>query len=214
MKKKFLIMLLAMVVCFAAKAQRFEYQMGLKGALGVDWAGSVGDDVKSKDNGFCYKYGFTAMYYFGENYGITSGFNILGSKFSFKYDKEVPGGVQTCRELQEFKADYNMTYFQIPVLLKMRTDDFADKFRFMGEIGYGFDILANGEYKINDVKDTHPFRDVCSSFIVHLGLEMEVMNRSTVQFILAYDTFFSSIQSMKNDKLTMSNLCFEIGFLF
>ena len=213
MKKKFYILLFAVMVSFAANAQRFEYQMGLKGALGFDWAGNVSDEIKSTDNGFCYKYGFTAMYYFGENYGITSGFNILGSKFSFKYDKELTGE-QHNREMQEFEAKYKMTYFQIPVLLKMRTDPFADKYRFVGEIGYGFDILANGEYKVNDVKDTHPFRDVCSSFIVHLGLEVEVMNRSTLQFILAYDTFFSSIQSMKNDKLTMSNLCFELGFLF
>jgi len=43
---------------------------------------------------------------------------------------------------------------------------------------------------------------------------MEVMSRSTLQFMIAYDTFFSSIQSMRNDKLTMSNLCFELGFLF
>ena len=211
MKKKFYILLFAVMISFAATAQRFEYQMGLKGALGFDWAGSMGDNVTSKDNGFCYKYGLTAMYYFGESYGITSGFNIIGSSFSYKYKLDVP---EPTREMKEFEAYYKTTYFQIPILLKMRTDPFADKFRFMGEIGYGFDILANGEYSVDNEKMPSPYRDVCSSFILHLGIEMEVMSHSTLQFILAYDTFFSSIQSMKNDKLTMGNLCFELGFLF
>lgn len=211
MKKKFYLLLFAMMISSAVFAQRFEYQLGLKGALGFDWAGSVGDNVISKENGFCYKYGFTGIYYFGENYGLSSGFNIIGSQFSYKFKEEI---VAENREIIENNADFSTTYFQLPILLKMRTDAFADKFRFLGEIGYGFDILANGEYKINKVKQDNPYRDVCSSFIVHLGVEMEVMNRSTLQFIIAYDTFFSSIQSMKNDKLTMSNLCFELGFLF
>ena len=212
MKKKFYLLLAAMMISSAVFSQRFEYQLGLKGALGFDWAGNVKEEVSSKENGFCYNYGFTGIYYFGENYGITSGFNIIGSGFSYKYSlNELP---TQDRELVDYEAKYNMTHFQIPILLKMRTDAFADKFRFMGEIGYGFNILANGEYKLNDVKQSSPYRDVSSSFIVHLGLEMEVMSRSTLQFVVAYDTFFSSIQSMSNDKLTMSNLCFELGFLF
>jgi len=210
MKKKFFILLFAMMVSFFATGQRFEYQLGLKGALGVDWPGSVGDNVTSKSNGFCYKYGFTAIYYFGENYGVTSGLNIIGSNFSYKYNVEEA----EVRKLVEKTADYTNTYCQIPILLKMRTDTFATRYRFMGEIGYGFDILANGDYKVDGEKQKSPYRDVCSSFIIHLGLEMEVMSRSTLQFIVAYDTFFSSIQSMSNDKLTMGNLCFELGFLF
>lgn len=210
MKKKFYILFFAMVISFAATAQRFEYQLGLKGGLGIDWASSVGDNVTSKDNGLCYKYGLTAIYYFGESYGFTTGFNIIGSQFSYKFKPNEP----LTRETTEFVADYKTTYCQIPFLLKMRTDAFANKFRFMGEIGYGLDILANGEYKLDEIKQENPYRDVCSSFIIHLGFEMEVMSRSTLQFIVAYDTFFSSIQKMSNDKLTMGNLCFELGFLF
>lgn len=211
MKKKFYLLLIVMLFSFVASAQRFEYQLGLKGGLGFDWVDNVGENVYSTEKGFCYKYGFTGIYYFGENYGLTSGFNIVGTQFAYKYNAEMPA---TTREMVEFKADYKTTYCQIPVLLKMRTDAFADKFRFLGEIGYGLNILASGEYKIDGEKQPSPYRDVCSSFIVHLGVDMEVMSRSTLQFIIAYDTFFSSIQSKRNDKLTMSNLCFELGFLF
>ena len=211
MKKKFCILLFVMTISLVASAQRFEYQLGLKGGLGFDWAGVDNENVISKENGFCYKYGFTGMYYFGENYGITSGFNILGGQFSYKYKTEQQ---ESQREMVEYEESHKLTYFQIPVLLKMRTDAFAKRFRVLGEIGYGFDIRANSELKVNDVKQKHHHRDVCSSFIVHLGIEMEVMSHSTLQFMIAYDTFFSSIQTMSNDKLTMSNLCFELGFLF
>ena len=211
MKKNFCFLILAMLLTIVASAQRFEYQLGLKGGLGFDWVGNVGENVYSKENGFCYKYGFTGMYYFGENYGLTSGFNILGSDFSYKYKVEIPENTDV---FDEIVAKYKTTYCQIPILLKMRTDVFAKKCRFIGEIGYGLNILASGEYKINGEKQSSPYRDACSSFILHLGIDMEVMSRSTIQFIIAYDTFFSSIQSQRNDKLTMSNLCFELGFLF
>lgn len=211
MKKKFYILLFALIVSFGVSAQRFEYQLGLKGGLGFDWASVDNDDVASKDNGFCYKYGFTGMYYFGENYGLTSGFNIIGSKFAYTINEspsdDYPDG-------RNYKTEHKLTYCQIPILLKMRTDAFANKFRVLGEIGYGLDIKANDEYKKDNVKTDSPYRDVCSSFIVHLGIEMEVMSRSTLQFIIAYDRFFSNIQTMSNDKLTMGNLCFELGFLF
>ena len=200
MRKKFYFLLFAMTISTALFAQRFEYQLGLKGALGFDWGISSNEDMVNKDNGLCYKYGLTGVYYFGESYGITSGFNIIGSQFSFK--------------MSDIESKYKNTYCQIPLLLKMRTDNFADKFRLMGEIGYGLDVLINGEYKLDNVKQSNPYRDVCSSFIVHLGLEMEVLNRSVLQFIIGYDTVFSSMMSMKNDSIKMSNLCFELGFLF
>ena len=89
----------------------------------------------------------------------------------------------------------------------MRTDAFASNFRIFGEIGYGLDLLVKEN-------DEHNYRDVCSSFIMHLGLEVEVLNRSALQFMVAYDNVFSSMLSDGNNKLTMNNLCFEIGFLF
>ncbi|MBQ6083864.1 MAG: outer membrane beta-barrel protein [Bacteroidales bacterium] len=191
MRRKFYFLLFAMMISFVATAQRFEYQFGLKGGLGVDFL-SANEDITNKDNGFCYKFGLTGIYYFGENYGITSGFNIIGHDLSY-YKPE--------------KVSLSNTYFQIPVLLKMRTDAFASKFRIFGEIGYGLDLLVKEN-------DEHNYRDVCSSFIMHLGLEVEVLNRSALQFMVAYDNVFSSMLSDGNNKLTMNNLCFEIGFLF
>lgn len=206
MKKNFCFLLLAIMFSFVASAQRFEYQLGLKAGAGISFMGSIDNNVVSKDNGFNYKFGFTGVYYFGENYGFSSGFNVLGNKISYKYKVVDELNVETIED-----RNINNTYLQIPLLLKMRTDQIADQFRIFGEIGYGFNILASkrdkGEY-------IHPYRDVCSSLIVHLGVEMEVLNRSTLQFMVAYDDFFSNMMSKDNNKVTMRDLCFEIGFLF
>ena len=223
MKKKFYILLLAMVVSFAATAQRFEYQLGLKAGLGVSFLTTNASDVTNKSNGLCYKFGFTGIYNFGENYGLTTGFTLMGNHMSYKV-KVVQEGVNedgtTYTTTSYFKRELKPTYIQIPLLLKMRTDTFGGMFRAFGEIGYGFNVLV----KKNDKGDANVwqvyehknrYRDVCSSFIVHVGAEMSVMNRSTVQVMLAYDNNFSSMMPMSfDDKYTWSNLCLEVGFLF
>ena len=207
MKKNFCLLLLVMLFSFVASAQRFEYQLGLKGGLGVGFLAANDDNIVSKDNGFNYKFGLTGVYYFGENYGVVSGFNVVGNKISYKY--------KTVDELDGLTIiedrNINNTYFQIPIMLKMRTDPIGNIVRVFGEIGYGLNILAAQRDK-GDFD--HPYRDVCSSLIVHLGAEVEVLNRSTLQFIIAYDDFFSNMMSKGNNKLTVRDLCFEVGFLF
>lgn len=206
MKKNFCFLLFVLLFSFVASAQRFEYQLGLKGGLGIGFLGSVDNHIVSKDNGFSYKFGFTGVYYFGENYGFVSGFNVLGNNVSYKYKVVDEFEVETIE-----KRSLNNTYLQIPLVLKMRTDPIGDGLRIFGEIGYGFNILASKRDKGDYI---HPYRDVCSSLIVHLGVEMEVLNRSTLQLMLSYDDFFTNMMTKDNNKLTMRDLCFEIGFLF
>lgn len=206
MKKNFCLLLFVMLISMAGYAQRFEYQLGLKAGLGVGFLGTSDNNIVSKDTGFSYSFGLTGVYYFGENYGFSSGFNIIGNNISYKYKAVDDSEVETIAN-----RNINNTYLQIPIMLKMRTDPIAERFRIFGEIGYGFNILASKRDKGDYI---HPYRDVCSSLIVHLGMEMEVLNRSTLQFMVAYDDFFSNLVSQGNNKLTMRDLCFEIGFLF
>jgi hypothetical protein len=202
MKKKFYILLLAMIVSFAANAQRFEYQLGLKGGIGASFLSTNSTDVIGKDPGVCYKFGFTGIRYFGENYGFTTGFNIMGSNMGYKVADSL--GVESKRSISN-------TYVQVPFLLKMKTETFSDKFSVIGEIGYGLNINVSNNEK---GENKHSYRAICSSFILHLGVEMEVMTHSTLQLMLAYDNNFTTMMSMSSDKYTMSNMCFEIGFLF
>ena len=222
MKKKFYILLLAMVVSFAATAQRFEYQLGLKAGLGVSYLTTNSSAVSDKSSGLCYKFGFTGIYNFGENYGVTTGFNLMGNNLSYKV-KVTEVAINDAGEeytiTKYYKRDVKPTYIQIPILLKMRTDTFGGIFRAFGEIGYGFNVLVKkndkGDENVWQVYEhKNKYRDVCSSFIVHLGMEMSVMDRSTLQVMLAYDNDFSSMMPIGYDKFTWNNFCLEVGFLF
>ena len=202
MRKKFYFLLFATMLAFTATAQRFEYQLGLKGGIGVAYLSANDDNIVSKDNGYTYKFGLTGTYYFKESYGITSGFNIMGTDINYR---------KMGANNEIFKRNLHNTYLQIPFLLKMRTDAFAERFRIFGEIGYGLDLFVAEQDK-NDFH--HGYRDVCSSFIVHFGFEVNVLNRSTLVFLVGYDDFFTSMLSMQYDKMSMRNLNFEVGFLF
>ena len=206
MKKNFCLLLFVMLFSFVASAQRFEYQLGLKAGAGIGFLSQSDKNIVDKDNGFSYKFGLTGIYFFGENYGIASGFNVIGNDLSYKYKVVDESNVETIEN-----RNLNNTYVQVPFVLKMRTDPIGGRYRAFGEIGYGLNIVAakndKGDYK-------HPYRDVCSSLIVHLGMEMEVLSRSTLMFIIAYDDIFSNMMSHDNEKLTIRTLSFEIGFLF
>ena len=222
MKKKFYILLLAMVVSFAATAQRFEYQLGLKAGLGVSYLTTNSSAVSDKSSGLCYKFGFTGIYNFGENYGVTTGFNLMGNNLSYKVkvtEVAINEDGEEYTITKYYKRDVKPTYIQIPILLKMRTDTFGGIFRAFGEIGYGFNVLVKkndkGDENVWQVYEhKNKYRDVCSSFIVHLGMEMSVMDRSTLQVMLAYDNDFSSMMPIGYDKFTWNNFCLEVGFLF
>lgn len=222
MKKKFYILLLAMVVSFAASAQRFEYQLGLKAGLGVSYLTTNSSAVSDKSSGLSYKFGFTGIYNFGENYGVTTGFNLMGNNLSYKIkvtEVAINEDGEEYTITKYYKRDVKPTYIQIPILLKMRTDTFGGIFRAFGEIGYGFNVLVKkndkGDENVWQVYEhKNKYRDVCSSFIVHLGMEMSVMDRSTLQVMLAYDNDFSSMMPIGYDKFTWNNFCLEVGFLF
>ena len=108
----------------------------------------------------------------------------------------------------------------------MRTGTFSQRLRFFSEIGYGLDIMVKCRDSYGGWDDAEvdgsklpKYRALSNSFILHVGLEIEVMNTSTLLVMISYDDFFTNIIKIKrNDyfgnSLTMNNLCLEIGFLF
>ena len=214
MRRKLLFFITMLLLSIGASAQFLEYQLGMKASVGMDWMDTYCDNFKEKNkNGVCYKFGLTGTYYFKESYGITSGFNIVRSSFSNVYNFED----------QQLTYNFNNSYLQIPVLLKMRTGTFSQRLRFFSEIGYGLDIMVKCRDSYGwvaagvDGFELPKYRALSNSFILHVGLEIEVMNTSTLLVMISYDDFFTNIIKRNEyfgNSLTMNNLCLEIGFLF
>jgi len=108
--------------------------------------------ITSNGSKFGYAWGLMADYFFAENYGISTGFNINTS-----------GGTlinTATSKLDTFKAntvkyanfDYSLQFIEIPFALKLRSDAISDRgLRIFGQIGLtlGINISRKVDYTVN-----------------------------------------------------------------
>ncbi len=105
-------------------------------------------DVKSDGSKVGFIYGLMADYFFAENYGIVTGLQINST-----------GGKITATARDQSKAkdkvtkatfDYRLQYLEVPLALKLRTDDVSG-FRFFGQLGVtaGFNISKKADYTVD-----------------------------------------------------------------
>ena len=83
-------------------------------------------------------------YYFTENYAISSEFcvNTYGANLNVLKDKysDVVYGGKTYSNTDDLKYDYKLQYFQVPILIKMRTKE-VNSMRYYAEFGFGMGFL-------------------------------------------------------------------------
>jgi hypothetical protein len=105
-------------------------------------------DVQSQGSKIGFTYGLMMDYFFAENYGIVSGLSVTstGGKMlaTARYQTPEPNKV--------LKADfdYRLQYLNIPLALKLRTDE-INGFRFFGQAGISasINIGKKADYTVN-----------------------------------------------------------------
>lgn len=215
MKKTIYLSLFFILLTLSVKAQYKPFQFGLKVSPGFSW---IKTDMKGLDgvsNEFNLNWGFAGNFYFVENYGISTGFDIISVKGSYLFDSnpmEEPSD-------GEWRNDINLKYVQIPIGLKMRTSKVGD-FRIFGEVAYGLGFLLSDKtttYKddveyVNDVK----YKNIRNALIVKLGLELIVLKSSCVTAAVSLNDNFTNIVDggFLNHNIKGSSINFEIGFMF
>lgn len=215
MKKTIYLSLFFILLTLSVKAQYKPFQFGLKVSPGFSW---IKTDMKGLDgvsNEFNLNWGFAGNFYFVENYGINTGFDIISVKGSYLFDSnpmEEPSD-------GEWRNDINLKYVQIPIGLKMRTSKVGD-FRIFGEVAYGLGFLLSDKtttYKddveyVNDVK----YKNIRNALIVKLGLELIVLKSSCVTAAVSLNDNFTNIVDggSLNHNIKGSSINFEIGFMF
>ncbi|MFT4061565.1 MAG: porin family protein [Edaphocola sp.] len=98
-----------------------------------------------------FTYGLMAEYNFQENYAVVTGLqiNMGGGKINSEYL-----GSNTTSQVQSASFNYRLNYFEIPVALKLRTDNISG-FRFFGQLGLttGFNIAKKATYDVKYYDD-------------------------------------------------------------
>jgi len=141
-------------------------KIGLKAAPQITWG--TADNKNTSSNGIRLNVGYGLMvdYYFTNNYALATEIciNSYGVNHNIKkdrYDHITFGGV-TYANTDDIKFDYRLQYMQIPILLRMRTNE-VNRSSYYAEFGFGLGLLTRaraditfGSQFLTDVKVNDP----------------------------------------------------------
>jgi len=96
-----------------------------------------------------FTYGLMAEYYFARNYAVVTGLQINSTGGKINVTRVNPGAYGP-NQVQRADFDYRLQYLEIPVALKLRTDD-INGFRFFGQLGVtlGINVGKKATYSVD-----------------------------------------------------------------
>lgn len=210
MKKALFTIVTLIALTINVSAQYKPFQFGLKVESGVAWQKFDSDDLYNGKTKMSFNWGFVGNFYFVENYGLSTGFNVryVNGEYSFEENEE------------DYTRTIKNQYLEIPITFMMRTESMND-LRIFGNIGYGLGICINKELKNFDIDDkevdieSDRFSKLRHAFILKLGVEYDVFKSSCLTFAVVYNNNFRNIYSKNaSHDVKLNNLCLEIGFIF
>lgn len=161
MKKSLLIVGLMLAMSLTVSAQNQGFAFGIKLGPNFGWTGSTTAESLGSRTGF--DVGVVGEYYFADNYAIVSGVNVsfLGGHYLFDNAHMVTDSLNPDGFLEMYGVDriYKSTIYEIPLMLKMVTNEFGDiPLRAYLEVGGGIGLAA----KKVMVKDAIPSENIAT----------------------------------------------------
>lgn len=221
------------------------YEFGLRIAPQVSW--SKPDSKSITDGGISldWNYGFHVAKKFTSRYAIAFEVNVINMTSKIKVVDSInvfsPTKLPAGAPNTDMTLNYHLRYLQIPILFKMTTDPFKDKWKAYGEFGLGFSFLLRSKVdvsssvlKLNEVDVDNPengdvfkLKDVNTgvenstkinllrpSFIIGGGLIYDLVGNTKAYIGLRYDNGLADY--MDADKWTANNsyTALNIGIIF
>jgi hypothetical protein len=142
MKKSLLIVGLMLAMSLTASAQYKGFAFGFKLGPNWGWTGSTTGAAVSNGARTGFDVGVVAQYYFADNYALVSGINVdfLGGKYMFDKARMVTDSLNPDGYLEIYGVNriYKSTLYEIPLMLKMETNDLGDlPLRVYAQVGGG-----------------------------------------------------------------------------
>lgn len=204
---KRIIFLILLSIPIATIAQP---EIGLKFSptLSVNRVSTESDTVNVDGSGLGIRFMFGPVldFYLGKNYYFTTGLLYAPQRVSFDYNSN--NGA-------EITETYNLQYLQIPVMLKLLTNEISlDKSIY-------FNIGFNGEFKINE-KDAdkenfivEDFKAFNTSLHLGFGLEYRIGVSTRIQVGFGYNRGLINVTSNQinmDDKIVTKNDLLSLDF--
>ncbi len=125
------------------------YEFGLRIAPQISWISPDSKTIKDGGSSLDWNYGLHIAKKFTRRYAIAMEVNVINMVSKVKMadslivaSNKIAGGSAIATDMA---INYNLRYLQVPILFKMTTDPFKNKWRAYGEFGLGFSFLLRSK---------------------------------------------------------------------
>lgn len=210
---KFILILLLIFTHLSLSAQQKPFKFGFKIAPAISWMSPDAQDYEAGGGGFTFAWGFISDFTLMDNYYISTGFNMSYFQGKLIYPHSLEN--ENITYDGTMSRTYNLRYIEVPLSLKMKTNELMDNFQFFGIIGVntGFKIRskANDEFKgyNNILNDSYSYSDeqvdireetaaIKASLLVGAGTEFVVDESVSLIFGINFNNGFTNVLKGKN----------------
>ena len=198
MKKGFITALFFLFLTTTVSAQYKSFQFGFHVSPNIGWLKPTSDNVERTGSRMGFDWGFVGEFYFVENYAFSTGFNV--SFINTKYEANTRYNLN----FATLKRDLNTQYVEIPLILKMKTNELGF-LRIYAEVGYGLGFRLNAEatdniYNESKIKvdsENHHVKDEVkmtrSALILGAGVEIPLGGSTFVYGGIRFNNCFSNV---------------------
>jgi len=218
---------------YVPKSEFRIFRMGIYGGMGFSWMKPKTKDYKSDGSTFSYHYGLITDYNFTENYTLSTGFAIskAGGKLLYSDSSTISGSTKAYGDLSR---KYSISYFEIPILIKMKTNQMG-YFTYFAQLGVRNYLQLNSTYDETFSYDDAGNRKTITSenyensdgisfyrmsFSFALGAEYAISKSFSAFGYLSYDNGLTNILDNENlntgktENAMIRQFTITAGFLF
>lgn len=218
------------MIAFQGIAQVKPFRFGVEVSPNVSWLSPDTDGYENNGALLGFSWGFLADITLTQNYFVKTGFNIdyQNAKLKYPHTEDINGTLES----GTLSREYNLRYLELPLTLKMRTNQFG-KIAIYGEIGFGaaFNLKAkaqdsfaydNDNYTLESTENiSEEITLMKGSLIVGAGIEYFVDESTTLITSLSFNNGLSNIlkgdtsfEPIKKQQAHLYSLQLNIGVMF
>ncbi|RLD44364.1 MAG: hypothetical protein DRI86_07620 [Bacteroidetes bacterium] len=218
---------------YIPKSEFRKFRMGIYGGMGWSWMKPKTKDYSKDGSHFAYSYGLITDYNFTDNYTLSTGFAIsnTGGKLSYSDAQEISNGV---KDTGMVNRKYSISYFEIPILVKMKTNQMG-YFTYFAQLGIRnymrlgstydetFAYSDNGNTKTissEEIENSDGINFYRMAFSFGIGTEYAISKSFSSFGYLSYDNGLTIVLNNTNsvselkENAVIKQFTLTVGFLF
>ena len=180
-------------------------RFGLMVAPTFSWLNVLDSDFEGEGSRLSFSYGLLLDYGFADRYAISTG--IVGVPGGGNYSNDSTGTI-----------NLRMRYLQVPIYLKLRTNQFG-KFTPFGQVGIAPSFALSSRYDQESANiDNENANDITKPINFSIGggagVEYAIGDNTSAFVSLDYQHGFLNVVDKIDDKMTNSNFAIRLGVYF